>query len=292
MTLKEVYNGKNIAEVLELLNKYGKESKIIAGGTDIVISLKNSKISPSVLIDISKIEELKKIEDDGEYITIGAATSFTQIVESPLFQENLYGFHKASRMVGSPQIRNKGTIGGNIANGSSAADGIPPLLALDSLITLVSLSGEREVSLEDYYYNPIKDNELLTSIKFKKPKEDQVLSFAKLGLRKSLAISRLALSALVEFEEDGRIESIRVASGALGKYAMREAEVEEYLLGKYLNEESIEGATDKLRDAIDMRLKGRSTLPYKRIAIYSILKEALDETLKYRSEVSLWKLLI
>lgn len=292
MSLNRVYNGKNIEQVLELLNKYGEESKIISGGTDIVISLRNSKISPKVLIDISKIEELKKIEDDEEYITIGGATTFTQIVESPLFQENLYGFHKACRMIGSPQIRNKGTIGGNIAHGSSAADGIPPLIALGSLITLESLSGKRQVSLEDYYDNPIKDNELLTNIRFKKPKYNQVLSFAKLGLRKSLAISRLTLSSFIEFDEDGKIKDIKVASGALGKYPMREAEVEEYLMGKRLNEESIEGATDKLRDVMDIRLKGRSTLAYKRIAIYSILKEALEETLKFRSEVSLWKLLV
>lgn len=287
MTLTGVYNGKNIDEVVGLLDKYGKESKIIAGGTDIIISLRNAKTSPSVLIDISKIEELKKIEDDGEYIRIGAGTSFTQIVESPLFQESLYGFHKACRMVGSPQIRNKATIGGNIANGSSAADGIPPLIALDSHITLVSQSGKREISLEDYYDNPIKDDELLTAIRFKKAKEDQVLSFAKLGLRKSLAISRLSLSAFVEFDEDGKIVSIRVASGALGKYPMREAEVEKFLLGRYLNEDTIKAATDVLKDSMDIRLKGRSTLPYKRIAIYSILKEALEETLKYRSEVSL-----
>ena len=287
MTLTGVYNGKNIEEVVELLDKYGKNSKIIAGGTDLVIALRNLKISPRVLINISKIEELRKIEDDGECITIGAATTFTQIVESSLFQENLYGLHKASRMVGSPQIRNKASLGGNIANGSSAADGIPPLIALDSVITLISLSGKREVSLENYYDNPIKDDELLTSIRFKKPKDNQVLSFAKLGLRKSLAISRLTLSSFVEFDEDGKIEKIRVASGALGRYPMRELEVEESLLGKYLNEESIKTATDALKDSMDIRLKGRSTLAYKRIAIYSILKEALEATLEFRSEVSL-----
>ena len=287
MTLKEVYNGKNVDEVIELLGKHGKEAKIIAGGTDIVISLRNSKISPKVLIDIAKIEELKKIEDDGEYITIGAATTFTQIVESPLFEENLHGFHKACRMVGSPQIRNKGTIGGNIANGGSAADAIPPLMALGCIITLVSSSGKREISLEDYYYNPIKDDELLTTIRFKKEKDNEVLSFAKLGLRKALAISRLTLSCFIEFAECGKIKDVKVASGALGRYPMREPEVEAYLIGKHLNEETIEGATDALQKSIDIRLEGRSTLPYKRVAIYSILKEALEESMEFKIEVSL-----
>ena len=120
-------------------------------------------------------------------------------------------------MVGSPQIRNKGTIGGNIANGSPAADSVPPLMALDSIVTLLSIEGTREISLEDYYYDSIKENELLVNVKFKKPKDNQVLTFAKLGLRKALAISRLTLSSYIEFE-DKTIDSIRVASGALANF--------------------------------------------------------------------------
>ena len=90
-------------------------------------------------------------------------------------------------MVGSPQIRNKGTIGGNIANGSPAADSVPPLMALDSIVTLKSIDGIREISLEDYYLNPIKEKELLINIRFKRPKDNQILTFAKLGLRKALS---------------------------------------------------------------------------------------------------------
>lgn len=285
MSLDQVYNGKNIDEVIELLGKHGKEAKIIAGGTDIVIALRNAKISPKVLIDISKIEELKEIVDDGEYVTIGGGTTFTQIVESPLFHGNLYGLHKACRMVGSPQIRNKGTVGGNIANGSSAADAIPPLMVLGTLVTLVSVNGEREISLEDYYYDQIKDNELLTHIKFRKPNKNEVLSFAKLGLRKALAISRLTISALLGFDENETIVNAKIASGALGKYPMREIEVEEYLMGKKIDEETIEGAVEALQKSMDIRLEGRSTLPYKRTAIVSILSEVFESAIKSKNEV-------
>jgi len=239
MSLDQVYNGKSIDEVIALLHKYGKEAKIIAGGTDIVIALRNSKISPKVLIDISKIEELKNIEDDGEYIRIGGGVTFTQIVESPLFHGNLYGFQKACRMVGSPQIRSKGTVGGNIANGSAAADSIPPLMALEAIVQLESKDGVREISLEEYYYDQVREDELLTFIKFKKPNKDQILSFAKLGLRKALAISRLTIAALIEFNGDNTIKSSKVASGALGKYPMREKELEEYLFGKKINDKTI-----------------------------------------------------
>jgi nicotinate dehydrogenase FAD-subunit len=279
MNLKKVFNPKNVREVIELLAKYGSESKLIAGGTDIVIELKNEKISPIVLIDIWKINEIKKIEDDGEFIKIGSGVTFTQIVESDLFKDNLRGFNKACRMVGSPQIRNKGTIGGNIANGAAAADAAPPLICLESTIILESLEGIRQISLEEYYKHPIKDNEILTYIRFRKPNKEKRLAFAKLGLRKALAISRLTNSVLIELDDEKNIKLARVASGALAKTPVREYDVENYLLGKKINDYTIKGATEVLRESMEKRLKGRSTLPYKSEAIKTTVREALEDVL-------------
>ncbi len=290
MALEEVYKGKSMDEVVELLGKYDKDAKIIAGGTDIVIDLRNNRIDPKVLIDISSIEELKTIKDEGEYIEIGAGVSFTQIVENPLFERNLYGLNKACHMVGSPQIRNKGTLGGNIANGSPAADSIPPLICLNSTLILKSVRGIREVSLEDYYKDEnakIRPDELLVSIGFKKPKGNQVLSFAKLGLRKALAISRLSIATLLELDEEGRVKTIEVASGSLGKYPMRESELEQFLTGEKLDEETIDKGILVLQKAMEKRLAGRSTFPYKRQAVDSMLKEALKEAMEYLNEVRL-----
>lgn len=279
MSIETVYKGNSISEVVEILGKYKDEAKLIAGGTDIVIDIRNEKIKPQILVDISGIEELKKIEAKGDYIEIGGATTFTQIVESEFFQRSLYGFNKACRMVGSPQIRNKGTIGGNIANGSAAADSVPPLICLDATIVLESVNNTREIKLEDYYKNNIKvgANELLTKIYFKKLNEKQVLGFSKLGLRKALAISRLTISTLLELDEDNKVSDIKVASGALARYPMREIEVEEFLLGKVLDEENIEKAIIVLQESMDNRLGGRPTLPYKRVAVERMLREALYE---------------
>jgi len=290
MALEEVYKGKSIDEVVELLGEYDKEAKIIAGGTDIVIDLRNEKIDPKVLIDISSIEELKTIKDEGEYMEIGAGVSFTQVVESPLFDGNLCGLKKACHMVGSPQIRNKGTLGGNIANGSPAADSIPPLICLNSTLILKSVRGTREISLEDYYKDEdakIKADELLVGIRFKKPKDGQVLSFSKLGLRKALAISRLSIATLLELDDEGKVKTIEVASGSLGKYPMRESELEQFLTGKKLDEATIDEGILVLQEAMEKRLAGRSTFPYKREAVDSMLKEALKEAMEYLNEVRL-----
>lgn len=284
MELREVINGKSIDEVVKLLGKYGKDSKVIAGGTDIIIELRNEKISPKILIDTSKIEELKRVEEDRKYISIGAGVTFTEIVENPLFKDVVYGLYKSCKMVGAPQIRNKGTIGGNIAHGGAAADSVPPLIALKSIVTLESIDGIREISLEKYYGDTIKDNELLTKIRFEKPNKNQVLSFSKLGLRQALAISRLTTSALIEYEGE-KIKNIVVASGALGISPLREYTVEEYLKGKEIEEETIVEAINVLEKAMKERLEGRSTLPYKSKAIKTILRETLEESKKLKNEV-------
>ena len=271
-----VHQCKTLEDVLYLLTQY-ENCKIIAGGTDIIIQMREKKISPEVLIDISKVEELRKIQENDRFIEIGSAVTFSDVVNSPVFEGKLHGFKKACRLVGSPQIRNRGTIGGNIVNGSPAADSIPPLLCLNSTLVFKSFRGVREVKLEDYFkYTDqigIKKDEVLTAIRFRKP--IGYLEFAKLGLRKALAISRISMAAMVHLDGDGRIRDIAVASGSLGKYPMRERKVEEYLLGKTLNKRTVEESLEVLRKSTDERLKGRSTYPYKRRAVERLFREVL-----------------
>lgn len=278
----EVYKRESKDEVVKLLGKYKEDGKIIAGGTDLLIDLRNKRISPKALIDISTIGELKNIEEKGDLIEIGGGVTFTQIVENKLFKNSLYGFKKACRMVGSPQIKNKGTIGGNIVNSSPAADAIPPLICLDATLILESLEGKREIRLEDFYRDRenfnIRSDELLVAIRFKRPKDNQNLSFAKLGLRKALSISRISIAVLLEVDEDKKVRDIRVTSGSIGRYPMREPELEEFLLGKVI-EEVADEAVKVLRGVMDKRLEGRSSLPYKRIAVEKVLKDALLENI-------------
>lgn len=273
-----VKQARSVEEAVELLSQY-ESSKIIAGGTDIIIQIYEKRIHPKALIDISKVDELKKIEEKDDYIEIGAGVTYTDIMESSLFEGNLKGFKKACSLVGSPQIRNRGTIGGNIVNASPAADSIPPLIVLESTLILVSKRGTREVKIQDYFSHGktfgIREDELLTAIRFRKPKG--VLTFAKLGLRKALAISRISISALVDLDEDNRVSFVRIASGSIGKFPMREYEVEKFLHGKVFEDSVVDESVKVLQESMDKRLAGRPTLPYKRRAIEAVLKEALSE---------------
>ncbi|CCJ33251.1 FAD binding domain-containing protein [Caloramator australicus] len=275
----EAIKPKNLEEVLEYKSKYKGDAKIIAGGTDLIIKIRKGEENPKALIDISSLNELKGIRETLEYIEIGPATTFTEICECILLNKNLKGLKDAARSVGSPQIRNRGTVGGNICNASPAADTVPPLLALDSILVIEGKGKKREIYLKDFFKDKgrgeLEGDEILTKIKFKNPLKNQGLGFYKLGLRKALAISRLSFAVFLEIDEMNRIEIVRIASGAIGKFPMRELEVEEYLTGRIINENTIEEAETLLERVIFERLKGRQTAKFKSIAAKGVFKKAL-----------------
>jgi len=286
-----VYKAKTKEEALGFLNKYkDKDCKVINGGTDLILKIKDKKINPDVLIDISGIRELKNIKEGNDYLFIGSGVNFTEIVDNNLFDNNLKGLKYACSLIGSPQIRNRGTIGGNIINASPAADSVPPLLCLDSSVIIESKEGKRELKLEDLYKNKsqlwLRKDELLTEIKFKKP--EGYLSFRKIGARKAITISKLSISTLVFLTNDNIIKDIRISSGALARLPIRELEVEKYLLGKKFTEKNIDVAINILQDSIKNRLYSEPEevlkreivfLPYKRSAVKKILREVLYESI-------------
>lgn len=284
MSIKYAYKPKTIGEAVELLDKHKGQGKLIAGGTDLVIEIKNGTVNFEALIDISDIKEMSFIKAEEDMIEIGGATTFTEIVKSDLFQDRLIGLKDAAYSVGSPQIRNKGTIGGNICNGSPAADIVPPLLSLDAIAIIKSKDEEREVLVEELFLDKgkvdIKDNEILVSVKFKTPQKNQVLSFSKLGLRKALAISRICTSVFVEFNEDETLKDIKIANGSLGRYGMREREVEEFFKGKTLTGEVIQEGMQHMENQVAQRLAGRSTVGFKSVAVKGVLRDALNNVLK------------
>lgn len=284
MAIKYAHKPNTVEEAVELLHQYKEKGKIIAGGTDLVIEIKNHKADFEALIDVSSIKEMSFINVKDNTVEIGAATTFTEIAESKLLSNRLAGLKEASHSVGSPQIRNKGTIGGNICNGSPAADTVPPLLALDAIAVIRSKDGEREILVEELFLDKgkvaLRDDELLVSIKFENPGENQVLSFSKLGLRKALAISRICTSVFAEFDIDNSCRKIRIANGSLGRFSMREREVEEFFKGRKLTEEVIEEGLKLMQQKVAERLAGRSTVEFKSTAIKGVLKNALNNATK------------
>lgn len=283
MAILRGYKCGTVEEALQALSENRGNAKIVSGGTDIVIAVRRRKLKEEVLVDIFSIPELKRIERRGAYWEIGAALPFSHIAGSGL-PPNLIGLKKACNSVGSPQIRNRGTIGGNIANASTAADTVPMMVALRATAVIRSVDGERETPVEEMFDSRekwLKPDELLVKVRFRDPGKNQCLTSAKLGLRKALAISRMTVGLYLEVGDGGEITDVSVASGAIGKHAMREPDVEAFMMGVDIRSPDYWRASEAFQASLDERLKGRASLNFKREAIVGIMNEALTDALRY-----------
>lgn len=214
-------------------------SRIIAGGTDVYPSSQQGH-SPRNLIDLTAIPALSGITLTDDMYRIGAATTWTEIIKEDL-PSAFDALKQAAREVGSVQIQNAGTIGGNICNASPAADGVPPLLALDAQVELVSASnGTRVMALSDFILHVRKtslaDDEILSAVLIPKPSEGEKSAFEKLGSRRYLVISITMTAVNITLDEDGVIANAKIAVGACSPVAQRLPELEADVIGKTLSE--------------------------------------------------------
>ncbi len=274
----------SLEECQELLNHYQGKARLFAGGTDLMVEFRadDKKLKDvEVVLDISNLSELKIIKLDEEVISIGSCATFTEIIGNQGLIKYAPFFVEACRTVGSPQIRNTGTIGGSIGTASPASDPGPPLVAMNSILTLLSSAGEREVLLSDFivgaYKTIIKSNELIKSIKFKTLKPEAGFSFVKLGRRKALAIARMNVAAYVETGEDGTAKDVRIVPGSATPITIRITEAENMLLGKTPSYELHEAVGKKVSEKMIEITGTRWSTPYKEPVIASLVKRALNQ---------------
>jgi len=205
---------------------------VLAGGTDYYPS-KVGKPLVEDMLDISAIASLRCIHDEGEYWRVGATTTWSELVAAelpPLFD----GLKLAAREIGGVQIQNAGTVAGNLCNASPAADGVPPLLALDARVEIADIAGTRSVALADFILGNrktlLRPEQLLTAILIPKPNRAARSHFAKLGARKYLVVSIVMVAATLEVDA-GRVTAARVAVGAASAVAQRLPLLEAALIG-------------------------------------------------------------
>jgi len=275
MSISEILYPQSLEEVKNLLDTY-KNSKILAGGTDLVLDLRRGKFETDYLISLSKINELKAIEDKGESISIGTMVTFTELKENPLIKKYFNALINSASSMGAPQIRNVATIGGNIVNAAPAADSIPSIMCFDGVLIIECKGTKRTVSCEEYFRNYenqfIKDNEILVEILL--PKTQSNSGFYKLGKRNALAISRLTASVNINIIES-KIMSFKLALGAVGKYPFIVKEIEDLVLGKEVNYILQDEVTEVLRSIVYESIKNRKTMPFKKEAVKGVYKEAV-----------------
>jgi CO/xanthine dehydrogenase FAD-binding subunit len=253
------------------------QARILSGGTDFYPALGDRMVRDAVM-DVSALRELRGISTDAHQIRIGGLTTWSEIIRTPLPRcfDALKG---AAREVGSVQIQNRGTVAGNLCNASPAADGVPPLLALDAEVELVSQTGVRRLPLSDFIVGnrktQRKPDELLTAVIVPRGMDDAASAFVKLGARRYLVISISMVAVIVQIDA-GRVLEARVAVGSCSAVAQRLRALERDLVGA-----SVEtSGEDAVRDGLGSRVRAEHLAPLSPIA-------DVRATAEYRMDVSL-----
>jgi carbon-monoxide dehydrogenase medium subunit len=272
----EYHTPTTITDAVELLKKY-ENNKILAGGTDLIPKMKQRLLEPRHLINLKKIPELRGIEEKGDKIHIGALTKLREIERSKIIQKKLPLLHDCIRSIGSVQIRNMGTIGGNVCNASPAADGALGLIALDAITHIVGLNLEKEVKIDKLFMGPghtiLSPSELVSNFTVRIPEEGSGGCFISVG-RTSLDISTISIAVQMTVKRS-RIQVCRVALGSVAPTPLRLPDVEEHLTDRKVTNVLIETAAEMASDGIKPITDIRGTAEYRKQAAIGMAKEAI-----------------
>jgi CO/xanthine dehydrogenase FAD-binding subunit len=258
------------------------EAAILAGGTDFYPSRGLTQVKEPV-VDLSRIDGLAGVTKDQDRFKIGACTTWTQLIRTEL-PRCFDGLKAAAREVGSIQIQNCGTIGGNLCNASPAADGVPPLLALDAEVELTSASARRRLPLSEFIHGSrrtaLQRGEILTSVLVPRRFETAVSSFLKLGARRYLVISISTVAATVVVDKDGTVAEARVAVGACSPVAQRLVALDSALKGSRVVSGWGLVAEPHHLVALSPIDDVRATCSYRRDATLTLVRRALEACVK------------
>lgn len=230
----------SLSEAVSLLDHYGKDARIFAGGTDLLVTMKKGELNPRYLIDIKGIPGQDYIRyDEKEGLRIGALTTIRQIETSRVIQESFLPLAQAARALGSIQIRNRATIGGNLCNASPAADTAPPLLALDAAVKSVGSQGERVLPLERFFVGPgstVLDKEILTEIIIPHPTLHTQGIYLSISRRRAVDLALVGVAVVAALDPDkGEWKAVKIALGAVAPTPVRAHLAEKVLEGKRMD---------------------------------------------------------
>ncbi|HDL19126.1 MAG TPA: xanthine dehydrogenase family protein subunit M [Bacteroidetes bacterium] len=293
--IESFHQPQNLQEALTLL-AFLVNPKVIAGGTDLMAQMHRDEhierlrkrpakpwmLQPLQIVDVSRIAELHFISVRDCTVSLGPLLKHDEIVNNETLREKIPFLGEASGKVGSQQIRNVGTVGGNICNGSPCADTVPPLLCLRAEITLQSVKGERKMALQSFFTGAqetlLCKDELLTKIEFRVPEGETAQFFYKLGQRKGAAIAKLNV-AFLAVKEKKRLRDVRIALGAVGATPIVAEKTARFLSGRQISESIIAEAKSICSNEAQPITDIRSTREYRRAMTGELLAMGLQSFL-------------
>ncbi|MBN1314600.1 MAG: xanthine dehydrogenase family protein subunit M, partial [Anaerolineales bacterium] len=285
----EYLQPRSLEKAIALKAETGDRAKLIAGGTNLIVQMKQERISPEIVIDISKISQLSNSFGNDDGLNLGALTRIKQVRSLPVVQANYQALSDACAAFGSMQIQTMGTIGGNVCNGSPASDSVPALVAFNAKLVLASLSGQREVLLEDFLIKPgetaIRPDELLTRIVLPQPEHRTGSAYIKIS-RVEADLAKVSAAAVMVREND-HIVDCKLAFGSVAPTVIRAKNAEQFLIGKSFTQDIGLKAGELAQQEVSPMDDVRSSAWYRReivkVITHDVLLAAWDRSAEHRA---------
>lgn len=281
----EHYAPTTIEEVVRLLMKFGAEAKLLAGGTDLLVLIRQGRIAPKCIIELSRVIGLTRIDETKEGLILGACVRLRDIERNETIRRHYPHIAEAASQVGSIQIRNLATIGGNLCTASPAGDMIPVLMVSDAELHIVGANGERTIKIEEFFKGPnetaLSATDVLVSIHLP-PKPCTGYAFLKLGVRGAMDISIASAAARLTLSQRSPelVSEVKVALGSVAPTVMLSRSVERLLTGARISDALIEEAAHAVMDEVKPITDHRASEQYRRLMAAVLTKRALKLALQ------------
>ena len=284
--IKAIYEAKSVEDAVKLRLEHS-DAQIIAGGSDVLVQIREGRRAGCELISIYMLDEIRGVSlDDNGDIRIGSLTSFSHITKSRIIQDNILVLGEAVDMVGGPQIRNIGTIGGNTCNGVTSADSASTLMAYDAIVELTGENGKRLVPIRDFYIKAkvvdIRPDEIQTAIIIPKQSYEGYDGFyIKYGMRNAMEIATTGCSVNCRLSADKKtFDDVRIAYGVAGPVPMRADTAERFIKGKAVSMNNIEAFSKEVLKDVNPRNSWRASKALRTHLAVELAKRALIESVK------------
>ena len=278
--MRNVLIPRTLKELWQILEDEPRAA-LYAGGTDLLVRMRNGLMDPHQMICLERLQELTGVEDRGEEVWIGPCTPLTKLLENSLIIKHFPILIKGLRVLGSPPIRNMGTIGGNIVTASPAGDTLPPLYVLRAQLELRRSDSSRRVPIGEFIRGPgetiLTPGEVLTAIWLRKCPGFNLHHYEKVGQRKALAIAVVSLAALLKISDRGIVEEARLAWGSVAPTVVTSHVIEAMLMGRRLSRQVLEKVAELARGMVHPIDDIRASAEYRRqVAGNLLLRLALN----------------
>jgi CO/xanthine dehydrogenase FAD-binding subunit len=272
---------RSLKDALDFLADHGSQTAVLAGGTDLMVAARNGEMASRYVVDVSKLEELRTIAVTEGVLSIGAAVTYTEIINSPEIAKCAPILAQAARCVGSVQIRNVGTLGGNVANASPAADSVPPMMVHRAKVQIRSASSARNEPLERVIIGPyrtsLQPGEVITRFDLEPLGADYLWNFQRIARRRALSVARMNAAAIGRVDSNGIVDDVRLSVGSITPEPGRMTGAEDHLKGNAPNSLLIQEAAEKVSQEMIRRSGLRPSTEYKRPAVEGLVVKALTE---------------